>query len=82
MAGAAGGENDDYELDECFFPGSNDELDFEEVELVGEEDTMYGSVYCIINIILVTTYLTKTLVKMITATPVQKTLISRVNQMT
>ena len=76
------GENDDYELDECFFPGSDDELGFEEVELEGEEDTMYGSVYSIINIILVTTYLAKTLVKMITATPVLKTLISmRVNQM-
>ena len=75
------GENDDYELDECFFPGSDDELGFEEVELEGEEDTMYGSVYSIINI-LVTTYLAKTLVKMITATPVLKTLISmRVNQM-
>ena len=75
------GEND-YELDECFFPGSDDELGFEEVELEGEEDTMYGSVYSIINIILVTTYLAKTLVKMITATPVLKTLISmRVNQM-
>ena len=92
MAGAAGRvsrtllstqqvvENDDYELDECFFPGSDDELGFEEVELEGEEDTMYGSVYSIINI-LVTTYLAKTLVK-ITATPVLKTLISmRVNQM-
>ena len=36
------GENDDYELDECFFPSGNDELGFEEVELEGE-DTMYGS---------------------------------------
>ena len=70
------GEN---ELHECFYPGSDDDLDFEDVELVGE-DTMYGSVYSLINI-LVITYLAKTLVKMITATPVQKTLISRVNQM-
>ena len=74
------GENDDYELNECFFPGSDDKLGFEEVELVGE-DTMSGSVYSIINNILVTTYLANTLVK-ITATPVLKTLISmRVNQM-
>ena len=57
------GGNDDYELDECFFPGSDDELGFEEVELVGK-DTMYGSVYSVTNI-LVTTYLAETLVEII-----------------
>ena len=35
------GEDADFEVDECFFPGS-DELGFEEVELEGE-DTVYGN---------------------------------------
>ena len=45
------GENGDFELDECFFPGSDDDLGFEEVELE-DEDTVYD-----ITFILVTTYL-------------------------
>ena len=36
------GEDADFELDDCFFPGSDDELGFEEVELE-DEDTMYGN---------------------------------------
>ena len=32
----------DIELDDCFFPGSDDELGFEELELEGDEETMYG----------------------------------------
>ena len=33
----------DVELDGCFFPGSDDELGFEEVELEeDEEDAVYG----------------------------------------
>ena len=32
----------DTELDDCFFPGSDDELGFEEVELEGDEDETYG----------------------------------------
>ena len=35
------GEEADFEMDDCFFPGSDDELGFEEVEL--EEDTVYGN---------------------------------------
>ena len=35
------GEDADSEMDDCFFPGSDDELGFEEVELE-EEDTVYG----------------------------------------
>ena len=31
-----------WEMDDCFFPGSDDELGFEEVELE-EEDTVYGN---------------------------------------
>ena len=34
------GEDADFELDDCFFPGSDDELRFHEVEL-GDEDTEY-----------------------------------------
>lgn len=34
------GEDADFELDDCFFPGSDDELGFHEVEL-GDEDTEY-----------------------------------------
>ena len=33
----------DAELDDCFFPGSDDELGFEEVELEDNEDEMYGT---------------------------------------
>ena len=36
------GEDADFEMDDCFFPGSDDELGFEEVELE-EEDTVYGN---------------------------------------
>ena len=36
------GDDGDFELDECFFPGSDDELGFEEVELE-DEDTVYGN---------------------------------------
>ena len=32
----------DFELDDCFFPGSDDELGFEEVELE-DEDTVYAN---------------------------------------
>ena len=32
----------DIELDDCFFPGSDDELGFEEVELE-DDDTEYGN---------------------------------------
>ena len=32
----------DTELDDCFFPGSDDELGFEEVQLEGDDDEMYG----------------------------------------
>ena len=35
------GEDADFEMDDCFFPGSDDELGFEEVEL--EEDTVFGN---------------------------------------
>ena len=35
------GEDADFAMDDCFFPGS-DELGFEEVELE-EEDTVYGN---------------------------------------
>ena len=31
------GEDADFEMDDCFFPGSDDELGFE------EEDTVYGN---------------------------------------
>ena len=36
------GEDADLEMDDCFFPGSDDELDFEEVELE-EDETVYGN---------------------------------------
>ena len=36
------GEDADFEMDDCFFPGSDDELGFEEIELE-EEDTVYGN---------------------------------------
>ena len=36
------GEDADFEMDDCFFPGSDDELGFEEVELE-DEDTEYGN---------------------------------------
>ena len=36
------GEEADFEMDDCFFPGSDDELGFEEVELE-EDDTVYGN---------------------------------------
>ena len=36
------GEDADFEKDDCFFPGSDDELGFEEGELE-EEDTVYGN---------------------------------------
>ena len=36
------GEDADFEMDDCFFPGSDDELGFEEIELE-EEDTVYGT---------------------------------------
>ena len=36
------GEDGDFELDDCFFPGSDDELGFEEVELE-DEHTVYGN---------------------------------------
>ena len=36
-----GEEADFVEVDDYFFPGSDDELGFEEVEL--EEDTVYGN---------------------------------------
>ena len=32
----------DTELGVCFFPGSDDELGFEEVELEGYDDETYG----------------------------------------
>ena len=35
-------EDADFEMEDCFFPGSDDELGFEEVELE-EEDIVYGS---------------------------------------
>ena len=41
------GEDADFEMDDCFFPGSDDELGFEEVELE-EEDTVYGKSIIII----------------------------------
>ena len=37
------GEDADFEMDDCFFPGSDDELGFEEVELEEEQDTVYGN---------------------------------------
>ena len=40
-------DDDEGELDDCFYPGSDDELGFEEVE-VGEtedENTRYGNQY-------------------------------------
>ena len=44
--------DDEGELDDCFYPGSDDELGFEEVE-VGEtedENTRYGNQYwCLCN---------------------------------
>ena len=35
-------------MDDCFFPGSDDEVGFEEVEVAESEDkdTMYGIEYC------------------------------------
>ena len=36
------GEDDDSEMDDCFFPGSDDELGFDEIELE-DEDTEYGN---------------------------------------
>ena len=36
------GEDADFEMVDCFFPGSDDELGFEEVELV-EEDPVYDN---------------------------------------
>ena len=36
------GEDADFEMDDCFLSGSDDELVFEEVELE-EEDTVYGN---------------------------------------
>ena len=41
------GEDADLEMDDCFFPGNDDELGFEEVELE-EEDTVYGKSIIII----------------------------------
>ena len=35
-------EDADFEMDDCFFPGSDDELGFEEVELE-DEDEVYGN---------------------------------------
>ena len=39
--------DDDGELDDCFFPGSDDVLGFEEVEVPQSEDeiTKYGNEY-------------------------------------
>ena len=36
------GEDADLEMDDCFFPGSDDELGFEEVELE-EDETVYDN---------------------------------------
>ena len=40
-------DDDEGELDDCFFPGSDDELGFEEVEVAvsEDEDTMYANKY-------------------------------------
>ena len=46
-------------MDDCFFPGSDDELGFEEVEL--EDDTVYGN--SIIEYSYYSTYFCSTLVK-------------------
>ena len=43
------GEEADFEMDDCCFPGSDDELGFEEVELE-EDDTVYGNSIIKINI--------------------------------
>ena len=49
------GEDADLEMDDCFFPGSDDELGFEEVELE-EEDTVYGKSIIIIIIFTLVTF--------------------------
>ena len=77
--------DDDMELDDCFFPGSDDELGFDEVELE-DEDTTYGNkYYIIINMISQYCYYFHFLNLVKTPTPVLKMAIvtlMRVNLMT